>query len=64
VEELDGLKEGEGLLRCEGSFARAWTRLLGTWWALRVVARYGQEKRRVMVSGLSVLQKSHVRGKS
>jgi len=38
------------LLSCEGSFAWAWTGLLGTWWALRVVARYGQEKRWVMVS--------------
>ena len=27
------------LLSCEGSFARAWTGLLGTWWDLRVVAR-------------------------
>jgi len=52
------------LLSCEGSFARAWTGLLGTWWALRVAARYGHEKRWAMVSGLSVLQKLQVRGKS
>jgi len=51
------------LLSCEGSFARAWTGLLGTWWVLRVVPRYGQEKRWVMVSRLSVLQKLQVRGK-
>ena len=63
MEELDGLKEGEGVFSCEGSFARAWTGLLGTWWALRVVARYEQEKRWVMVSALSVLQKLQVRGK-
>jgi len=44
------------LLIREGSFGRAWTVLLGTWCALRVVARCGQEKRWVMISGLSVLQ--------
>ena len=51
-------------LSCEGSFARAWTGLLGTWWGLCAVARYGQEKGWVMVSGLSVLRKLQVRGKS
>jgi len=37
VEKFDGLKEEKVLLSCEGSFARAWTGLLGlgglsVWW--------------------------------
>jgi len=59
---LEGRKERVSL-SCEGSFAKAWTVLLGTWWALRMVGRCGQEKRWVMASGLSVLQYLQVRGK-
>jgi len=46
VEELDGLKEGESVVELRGVICKSLDGVVaGTWWALRVMARYGPGKR-------------------
>ena len=62
TEKIDCLKEGERVVDCGGSVARAWVALLGTWCMFRSLTRCGQVNRLLMVIGVLVPHQLQLRG--